>query len=311
MTLYVVTVAFRFAHYGALMVLFGVSFFPLCVRAADLPRGSFSGRGLRASLNVAASLAVASGVGLLCCVAANMAGFWGDLDWNTFAFVVGDTSFGRIWTVHLALAVTITVLTFVRGRSRHRRWILAVSSAALLASMAGTGHAQDGNGAARVLHVAADALHLLAAGAWLGGIVALFILIDASTHTSSQRDEKAAIEASAGFSGLGYVSVAILVASGLVNSWFLVGSPQALVSTTYGRLLLFKLALFAALLLLAALNRFSIVPALRRERSENEIKPLLIRLRHHVLGEQALGAVVLLTVALLGTMEPAVNLVAR
>ena len=58
-------------------------------------------------------------------------------------------------------------------------------------------------------------------------------------------------------------------------------------------------------------NRFSIVPALRRERSENEIKPLLIRLRHHVLGEQALGAAVLLTVGFLGTMEPAVNLVAR
>jgi len=43
---------------------------------------------------------------------------------------------------------------------------------------------------------------------------------------------------------MGYVAVAVLIASGLINSWYLVGSFAALLGTLYGRLLLAKLSLF-------------------------------------------------------------------
>jgi putative copper resistance protein D len=48
------------------------------------------------------------------------------------------------------------------------------------------------------------------------------------------------------------------VITGVFNSWVIVGSLTGLVSTAYGRLLLFKIALFFAMLSLAAVNPPSI-----------------------------------------------------
>jgi copper resistance protein D len=46
----------------------------------------------------------------------------------------------------------------------------------------------------------------------------------------------------------------VLIASGLINSWYLVGAFAALLGTLYGRLLLVKLSLFFGMLVLAAAN---------------------------------------------------------
>jgi putative copper resistance protein D len=48
---------------------------------------------------------------------------------------------------------------------------------------------------------------------------------------------------------VGYVAVAVLIASGLINGWYLVGSFAALLGTLYGRLLLVKLSLFFGIFL--------------------------------------------------------------
>jgi copper resistance protein D len=60
------------------------------------------------------------------------------------------------------------------------------------------------------------------------------------------------------FSGVGTVLVGTLVATGLINSWFLVGpeNVEGLLGTDYGLLLALKLALFAGMLALAGANRF-------------------------------------------------------
>jgi len=81
-----------------------------------------------------------------------------------------------------------------------------------------------------------------------------------------------------------------------------------LLNTLYGQILLGKLALFAAMLVLAATNRFWLVPRMIETR-EDSAKPAvwLGRLRNHVLGEQFLGLMVLLAVSVLGTMRPAVG----
>jgi len=104
---------------------------------------------------------------------------------------------------------------------------------------------------------------------------------------------------------MGYIAVAALIGSGLINSWFLVGSLANL-GTPYGQLLIVKLVLFAGMLSLAGLNRFSIVPRLIKANDGGDAA-WLIRLRRHILGEQALGVVVILIVSALGTMQPAIN----
>jgi putative copper resistance protein D len=70
-----------------------------------------------------------------------------------------------------------------------------------------------------------------------------------------------------------------------------------------------KLAFFAAMLALAAANRFWLVPQMiaARAGASGEPSVWLGRLRYHVLGEQLLGLMILLAVSILGTMWPAVG----
>ncbi len=65
---------------------------------------------------------------------------------------------------------------------------------------------------------------------------------------------------------VGTLVVVVIIVSGLTNAWLLVGpaNVQRLPATLYGRLLIAKLVLFAAMLALAALNRFRLVPDFER-----------------------------------------------
>jgi putative copper resistance protein D len=203
--------------------------------------------------------------------------------------IVGVTAAHRLWTA-------------VAGRDL----ITASLAAVLLASLARTGHAQIEEGWMSLVHVGADAAHLLAAGAWLGGLVPLgFILL-----SHSMRDGEPIVDVDRillRFSSMGYVAVGTLVASGLINSWFLVGSVTSLLTTLYGQLLLAKLGLFGAMLALVAANRFWLVPRMIKTEDSRAAAVWLGRLRYHVLGEQFLGLMVLLAVSVLGTMRPAVG----
>ena len=105
------------------------------------------------------------------------------------------------------------------------------------------------------------------------------------------------------FSGIGYLAVAVLVASGLVNSRYLVGSIDGLWTSAYGRLLVLKLALFGAMAALAGANRFWITPRLRAS-DAGSVEPWLKRIRQHVAIELVLGVLVVAVVSLLGTLEP-------
>jgi putative copper resistance protein D len=109
------------------------------------------------------------------------------------------------------------------------------------------------------------------------------------------------------FSGIGYTAVAALVISGLINTWFLVGSVSALTGSLYGQLLVAKLSLLGGMLALAALNRFWLVPSLMRAKADGQPEALFGRLRRHVLGEQAIGLIIVFIVSVLGMMQPAIS----
>ena len=299
----------RLLHYAAVTTLAGVSFFPLYAYAAAEPAGLFRWR--QVVLLAAAAAALISGLLWFVFSVANMSGTMaGIADQEMLWTVVNETTFGSVWMARMVLVVLILGVTAVCPRRKGIAGpglVTAFLASILLASLAGTGHAQVEEGWMSLAHVGSDAAHLLAAGAWLGGLVPLgFILLDYSMRGGEPIVDVDRILLR--FSSMGYVAVATLVASGLINSWFLVGSVSSLLTTLYGQILLAKVAAFAAMLALAAANRFWLVPRMMETRAgSGQAAVWLARLRYHVLGEQFLGVMVLLAVSVLGTIRPAIG----
>jgi len=301
----------RFLHYAAVTTLAGASFFPLYAYGrGGGPRSYGLHRSFQRVLFVAANVALFSGILWFIFAVANMSDrLDGVLDPEMLSTVLADTTFGKVWIGRLILTIVIIVVIWNRFDSEsspRSSVIVPVLAAALLVSLAGVGHSQVEEGIAGAIHIVSDAAHLLAAGAWLGGLVPLVLLL-----STDRRDrEPWAVAELDGvlmrFSGMGYVAVATLVGTGLINSWYLVGNFTGLLTTQYGQLLLTKLALFAGMLSLAAINQFWLVPSMSKARVAG-VSVWERRLRTHVLAEQTLGLLVLSIVSVLGTIRPAIG----
>lgn len=209
--------------------------------------------------------------------------------------VLFDTRFGLVWCVRLVLALLLGVLICQPAT----RGLQLAAAAALIALPALVGHAGASPGMAGNFHLVSDMVHLLAAGAWLGGLPA-FALLLARARSEPGWDD-VAVTATRRFSVVGILSVGGLLASGLTNSWYLLSGPRDLVTTDYGRLVALKIGLFAAMVTLAAVNRFYLTPRLP-ERSA------LRALLRNSIAEIGLGLCVVLFVAILGTLPPAAHI---
>jgi copper resistance protein D len=102
------------------------------------------------------------------------------------------------------------------------------------------------------------------------------------------------------FSTLGLISVATLLATGIVNGWILVGNPNFLTSTFYGQLLLAKVGLFAVMVIIAVLNRLRLSEFLPDSNAAG-------RLARNALAELSFGFVILAVIGELGTLPPAAH----
>jgi putative copper resistance protein D len=300
----------RFLHYVAVTTLAGASFFPLYAYGVVEP--GTSSRWRQGALLAAAIVALLSGLLWFVFSVANMSGALADVtDPEVVRSVLHDTGFGKVWAVRMILVIAalgLASLRFASSGSRARSLAMPVVAAALLMSLAGVGHSQVEEGLAGTVHVVSDAAHLLAAGAWLGGLVPLVFILSLYNRDREVPPATDLDQVLMRFSGMGYVAVATLVGSGLVKSWYLVGTVTGLLTTQYGQLLLAKLALFAGMLLLAVVNRFWLVPSMSKARADGGGSSVwTCRLRNHVLGEQFLGFMVLVIVSVLGTMRPAIG----
>jgi len=215
-------------------------------------------------------------------------------DIRFLAAAISDTEFGRVWMFRIVLAVAVMGL-IVRPRAA-RDLPLLVLSGALLASVALTGHSAMPGGVAGILHQLADVAHLLAAGWWIGGLLALVLTartLGSKAHPVLER-----------FSGVGYGAVAAIVLTGLFKSAILVATLGGVDSTAYGWTLLFKVALAALMGLLALSNNFLIAKRLKDAADQTL---WLGRLQRSVALEFALGLGVLAVVGALGAMSPPIS----
>jgi len=220
--------------------------------------------------------------------------------------VVAGTPFGLAMVARGILSAAAAAACIGLAARRPLWWLLSGLGAAALATFAWTGHGATEEGWAGALHAAADILHLWAGGAWLGALAALAILLRPRRRPAAPAELEALHAALAGFSGVGSIVVAVILLTGLVNSWFLVGPSRILDMpySAYGVLLLIKLGVFVGMLGLAATNRFRLTPALARGLADGEPDAAVADLRQSVFVETGAGASILVLVGVLGTLAP-------
>jgi putative copper resistance protein D len=307
----------RFVHFAATLLTAGLVIFAAVVTN---PAVRFAGGKTPVAADVkgwnrllawcALLLAVISGAGWLFLTTASMSGenlvdVWpsGAL-WTTLT----ETIFGHAVVIRLGLAAALALifLPLFSPRGRNPVWLdvaAAFVAAAFAGGVAWGGHAAGGLGAEAVIHPAADVLHLVAAAAWVGALMPLAILLAITGHSPDELN--LARTATLRFSALGMAAVSTLLATGLINSCYLVGSTAALLGTYYGKLLLFKLALFLGMVVIAAFNWSRLTPALVQTDSVAAAQVARRRLYRNATIEVAAGAIIIAIVAVLGTQPPA------
>ncbi|MEU9088967.1 copper resistance protein CopC [Streptomyces sp. NPDC048428] len=126
---------------------------------------------------------------------------------------------------------------------------LAIGGTVVAAGIAGTWalaeHASTGIQPGIAMPV--DVLHLLAVATWLGGLTALLVALYRTPDITAAAVRR--------FSRVAFISVLVLTATGIYQSWRQVGSWSALTGTGYGQLLLVKVGLVAVLVGVAWISR--------------------------------------------------------
>ena len=320
----------RAVHFAATLTLAGALIFAVAVVGPIMRQMERGDEALRARLLRIAwwsfAAALISGVAWLVVLAADISerapseAFFGGIVWT----VLLHTTFGHDWLARLVLAALLAAaLGWISPKHLDlRRWaIAALLASAFAAALVHSGHAAATGGWLGTFHRAADGLHLIAASAWLGGLLPLALLLTAARR--EQISLALAREATLRFSTLGLISVGVLIATGRVNGWILTGSVPALIGTDYGRLLLAKVALFLAMVAIAAINRLRLTPrlaltvssprrgeALLHERANGApaaARRALRALARNSMMEAMLGLAILVIVGALGTTPPGLH----
>lgn len=212
-------------------------------------------------------------------------------DVPTLQMLLTETAMG--WAAIARITALLAVVALALTNAKRIYPILFAIMAVV--SLSWNGHGAMTDDALGWLHLTGNALHLLAAFGWIGAIAAF--LWAATLSKESSHDLAVSLER---FAGIGTAFVAVLLATGIANTLFIVGlnTLPTLLETTYGRLLVTKIGLFAAMLAAAVANRFWLTPRMIAS-------PSLAAVRTTLGAELILGIGVLAIVAWLGTLDPA------
>ncbi|MEH2483697.1 putative copper resistance protein D [Nitrobacteraceae bacterium AZCC 2146] len=307
-------IAVRAIHFAATAITVGALIFRIVVvepalRSAPAVIVLVRGQILRVAW-IGLATAAASGILWVLLLAAEMSGlsFSEAMSADVLLTVLNETQFGLVSEIRLPFAIVLAIC-LVYDRIPWMRWPALASALGLIAAIAWTGHAASTMGPTGWLHLIADMLHLVASAAWIGSLVPLALLLTAARRHNDHEWMSIARDATQRFSTLGILSVGALIATGIVNVWILVGSLHALLVTGYGRILMFKVALFAAMLVIAAANRFWLTPRLALLPGSTSQLNALRQLTRNSVVEIVLGLTIFAIVGALGTLHPAIHLV--
>jgi copper resistance protein D len=231
-------------------------------------------------------------------------------DWLT---VLSRTQFGYMWLFRVIILLVFGSILWVVGRTSWQRSSLKTFLGALsvieLVSLAWVGHAAASAGQFGVVHLFGDALHLLCSAFWPGALAPLAAFLLLLLKSSQVEAIELATPVVRRFSASSVIAVAGIASTGLLNSLFLIGSFQVLLTSAYGQILVSKLILFFAMIAIGAWNLCLLKPRIAAELPTTKLAPksavrLLLR---NVFWEIGLGTAIILIVGLLGITPPSMR----
>jgi putative copper export protein len=201
-----------------------------------------------------------------------------------------QTLFGQALGAAVLFALASAGLALAPRRPARVRAALA---GALLVSLAFVGHVAGGPGGPSALaRIGVMALHLLAAGVWLGGLLPLALALPgAGPDTVPLLRE---------FGRVALAAVAVLATSGMIVAMVVFTLARGAAGGTYLSTFGVKLGLVVGMLALASLNRWRLTPLAERDPAAGRRA-----FAWSVAAEQALALAILATVTLLGQTDPA------
>jgi putative copper resistance protein D len=219
---------------------------------------------------------------------------------QTFLF---HTGVGRITIVELGCAMAacipavIACVTFKRSSTSDLALLAAAEIAGIgLATFPFNSHPVTLN--QQVAGLLASIAHRLAMAVWAGGLPALIMLIGTGPVPDDTR--RLAVVVLRRFSQLASISMGVLLVSGVLLTWYLVGNFPGMIGTEYGRLLLLKLAMLGGVLFIASGLQRQLLPMLERKPSDFTFRSYANRVKF----ETVLAVLIIVIASDMGGLAP-------
>ena len=264
-------VAVRWLSFIGLLLVIGAFAFqavvlPLTRRRADPEDAGFvadaSARSARVGL-LASTLLLAASLARLLVQSYAMHGGAGGFDASMVGAMILQTVWGWGWM--LQVGATVLALLAFRAQRSGKGWafgLLVVAAVALAVTPALSGHAVSAT-KLKALAITADALHVLGASGWLGSLALVLAAgIPAALALQPELRGKSVADLINAFSPTALVFAGLAGATGVFSAWLHLERFSNVWGTTYGRVLLLKLAVLSVVAATGAYNWLRVRPAL-------------------------------------------------
>lgn len=287
----------RFFHFVAVMFMFGLS-----LSAAILAKDKFIPL-IQVRLRPALAISTITVFITTYLWMAMQSGIMGDGWEDAWSFeiwkAVLGTSFGQIWQWQLILATLALAVLFIHQRYI-RNFSLLIIASIMLILHASIGHGAMFTGSEATLYKVNQSIHLISAAYWFGGLWPFVACLQFLRNKDELAEGmiKPIIGTMKRFSLFGHVAVLLVTITGIISAVMLIpGWPVIHLSSEYQSMLWLKISLVVLMLGLAVINRYVLVPHIRKK---NNFQWLLINSWFELL----LGTMVIFTVAIFAINSP-------
>ena len=213
-------------------------------------------------------------------------------------FDVIETTFGSTWLTRMILTIILIGIWFWIERKNQisfkTQLPMLVFALALIATTTMMGHGASTEMAPPII---LDYVHNLLSSIWIGGVIFLgFVILPSITKLDANVRDKITISLIPRFSGMIIISLGILIITGPMLLWFLDSNVSSLTESTYGKLIMLKIAIASAMI---AFGGFYQIRFTQQAKKDLKSTAIFKKLKKPLRFEAGLGIALLAVVALL------------